>query len=1142
MARQDQILRFLVEAEGADALKPFLQSVKDLEGASEETRQAADALLQELEDAASLTKVISEFQRLEERLAKTSTAYEAARTKVDVLAKALQSTNEPSRRQQEEFDRAQAALARLGTEYAVQQAKLGQYASRLTEAGVSTKDFAAAQQQITQRAGAASAGLQQLATAARSTQGEQAALAERLRDGDEAFRRQVEASRSAREALERLKQGTKDAADAQQDAAGKAGFLSAAWGKLAAAGAALAGYLTFRNAIEGVKNILGLGDAAERTRLRFEALYGSQDAGAQAFTQLRELSNRLGQDFAATAEAAAKLKSFGLDPLDGSLEALINQNARLGGSQQTLEGLILAVGQAWAKQKLQGEEILQLVERGVPVWDLLAQATGKNTLELQKLSEAGKLGRAEIAALVQEIGQSTEGAATANLSTFGGLIQQIRARWNEFLTTVADSGVLDYAKEQLQALLAEVQRLAANGTLREWAQSVSNAIVGLGQALTATVKTVYEYSAGLLALAKAFAAIKVATLAADVGMFVAKLVAGRAGIAAFTASAAGAATSVGGLGAAMARLPTLLRLSIIAVGVEVALESLVKLHGAYKDLEAAQMALNKARTAERDQNEALRGQIDGIKSLYEAYGSTAIRTVEEINRLTAAGAQQYEFQLQGAQRYYRALEVEARRANDAVALTEARRKLEEITGTLDQVRERVRDAATEAQTLTGNIGEFGRQMAAQFLTAQEAGTEAATALQGAFDRLDLTSSSGLNDALDAIDAIGGLSREAGDVLERELRAKLTKLSDEDFARVEAAAKSAFAEGSNQAERFAEAINGVNLQRLGLSLDQLSTGFTSAGRAAVNAFSGAIVEIERTELTAEQKSAGIAAAFDSAFSRVSKRPELEALRQQLVEAFQAGQINAEQFNERMAKIAKSLEQLEGAADKAGGKTTELSNTLREVSDTAGEAADEIGRGAAETENWGYAAAAAKVEFGDMSQELIDLALSMQSQARSSKEIIDAWDGVNRQYQDNIKRIDAREAAVERELDQLDDQRRALRALGDEYKGISDDRLSRLLQKEEELRRLRERAGLQTREMAAAERELRGELEASSTFTQNNPLTYQRSIRVDVFVRADASAGNQTLSDAMLQQIADKLQPQLTRAVLDEIARERRAAGG
>ena len=78
---------------------------------------------------------------------------------------------------------------------------------------------------------------------------------------------------------------------------------------------------------------------------------------------------------------------------------------------ERLQGIASALGQAYAKQKLQTEEILQLVERGVPVWGMLEKITGKNAAQLSKLASEGRLGRDVIAALTKEIGASAEGAA-----------------------------------------------------------------------------------------------------------------------------------------------------------------------------------------------------------------------------------------------------------------------------------------------------------------------------------------------------------------------------------------------------------------------------------------------------------------------------------------------------------------------------------------------------------------------------------------------------------------------------------------------------------------------------------------------------------------------------------------------------------
>lgn len=1135
----EEILRFVVQATGNESLTPIVRSILDLSGNSQEAQTQVSALLTELSDQARLSATLEQYRRVGAGVIQLGKDYDAAKARVEQLGRELSATEEPTKRQRAEFEAARNTLAKLGGQYDSQLTKLRGYRSELQAAGLSTTNFAASQRTISQRSAEAASALQRMSDAARAAADEQqrqaAAAAEAAKGLTVAERQALRAA----VAQERLARSTADVAQEQEQAAAKTGILAASWQKLVAIGATLVSYLSLSAAVQGVRNLLGLADASEKTRLRLAALYGGAEAGAQAFAQLRDIASRNGLEFAATADAATRLKAFGIDPLNGSLQALIDQNARLGGSQQTLEGIILAVGQAWSKQKLQGEEILQLVERGVPVWDLLAAATGKNVVELQKLSEAGKLGRAEITALIQQIGTSAQGAAAEQLGTFGGLVTQIKDRWNQFLQAIADAGVLDYAKQQLSELLDTAKRLAADGTLAQWAQSTANGIRTLAETIKGGVQFIYEYSGALIALAKAFAAIKIAQVAAEFGLWIAKLAAGRAGIAALVADVGAAGTAVGGLRAGLAALPASLRLGIIAVGVEITLSQLYKVYEAYQALREARQRLNQELIAERDANEALRGQIAGLKELYASYAQVAIRSNEQLQALTSAQARDYQQQLEGAQKYYRALEVEARRAGDSVALNAAREKLAEIGSALGALRERMSQLAQGGKEISASIGEFGRQMVESFLAAKAAGTDAAGAIKTAFDKLDLTSVGGLRNAVDGIQAIKEQSEEAGQALEDQLRARLAKLSTEDFAKVQAAAARAFIAGSKEAVAFGRAIDGINLARLGVDLEQIQTGFSSAGRAAVDAFAGAVKEVETLGLTADQQSQAIASAFDSAFSRAGSRPELEALRTQLRAAFADGKISAAEYEQRLAQLNEKLDGLASKSVPAAQQTREVASAMREAGSAANEASQKIDKGTESTKNWGYAAAAAKVEFGDMSEEMINLGLELQAQAKSGKEIIQVWEGINNKYKDSIDRLAGREEAANKMLESLDDETRAVRELSREYEGVSDTRLKALLDKEERIRQLREQQAQKTREAAQAERDYRAELEQSAA-SSGGGIDVTRRIAVDVNVRADASAGAGTLSEAALSQIATRVAPIVTRAVLDEIARDRRAA--
>lgn len=242
-----------------------------------------------------------------------------------------------------------------------------------------------------------------------------------------------------------------------------------------AVGAAAAlGWTGVSGVFSGVKNqivsLIQTGARFEQLKTQLNSLTGSSKNAEQAMAWIKRFAKNTPSDIESVTKSFVKLKAFGIDPMDGTFQALIDQTAKLGFSQEKLDGIVLAVGQAWTKQKLQGEEALQLIERGVPVWDLLAKATGKNIVELQKLSAQGKLGRKEIKLLIDEMGKGAQGAAKAQMNSFNGLMSNLKDAWLGFQQDVADAGLLDSLKAEIEGVLETVGRLAKDGTLKEWAK------------------------------------------------------------------------------------------------------------------------------------------------------------------------------------------------------------------------------------------------------------------------------------------------------------------------------------------------------------------------------------------------------------------------------------------------------------------------------------------------------------------------------------------------------------------------------------------------------------------------------------------------------------------------------------------------
>ena len=215
----------------------------------------------------------------------------------------------------------------------------------------------------------------------------------------------------------------------------------------------------------------------EQFNVQLTTLEGSSAKAEQAMAWIEDFATRTPLSVEQTVEAYARLKAFGLDPTTGSLQAMVDTMAATGGDAETLNGLTLALGQAWTKGKLQGEEAMQMLERGVPVWDLLSQQMGKSTEEVQKLSEQGRLGREEITLLMDALGSRYTGASERASQTWDGIISNLWDQWTRFQRLVMGSGLFTWMKSQLQQLLEVLNRMAANGELQAWAESVGDHIL-----------------------------------------------------------------------------------------------------------------------------------------------------------------------------------------------------------------------------------------------------------------------------------------------------------------------------------------------------------------------------------------------------------------------------------------------------------------------------------------------------------------------------------------------------------------------------------------------------------------------------------------------------------------------------------------
>jgi tape measure domain-containing protein len=567
-------LRIVAEATGKQSIEALVEELKRIGEASDSVNPKATELARELDALGDQQQLINNFKASRNALEQQELAVTAAAMALQDLRKKAADTDAPFVQLGRSLDVAEKDLQSLREELVKQSSAHSKLSKELAKQGIDTSNLSQYQRKL----GA---------------------------DFDATGRKVDNFSKE-------LSQGN---AQARNHAEGLRGVVAQV--------TALAGaYVGFDRVSQAVKEVFTTGDKFERLGVQFNALMGSISGGEKATAWVKDFAKNTPLQLDEVSQVFVKLKAFGIDPMSGAMQAVTDQALKLGGGFQEVEGISLALGQAWAKQKLQGEEILQLVERGVPVWDMLATVTGKNTAELQKLSEQGKLGRDVIQALIDEMGRTSVGSASVQMALLSGQISNAKDNLSQFYNLVAQSGALDWLKSEIGALNTEFAAMAADGRLKEWAQNFSDTIISGGAAIKDVMALLYDYREEIGFVAKAWLALKVGSYFSDVVMGAQAAMAAMrtyAAIVTTTSAATDAATIAAGKWktalAAVGRAGMYLWL----------IQELGEVVFAYKDMKTAQEA---QAASEREAAQSTKEKADRLKELSEQTG-VAFTTMKE---------------------------------------------------------------------------------------------------------------------------------------------------------------------------------------------------------------------------------------------------------------------------------------------------------------------------------------------------------------------------------------------------------------------------------------------------------------------------------------------------------------------------------
>lgn len=643
-------------------LKPLATGLDDVGDSSQSTSQKANALANKLDELANQQDLINTFKRSRNELEQQELAVTAAALALQDLKQRASQTDAPFVQLARSIDVAEKELEQMQRELAQQSSSHTKLQNALSKSGIDYNNLTTAQRKLSAEF-----------------------------DGT---------GRNVDKFANQLDKGNASARDHASSLRGVIGQVTALAGA----------YLGFDRVAQALKDVFATGDQFERLGVQMNAVMGSFESGKQATAWVKQFAIDVPLQLNEVNQAFVKAKAFGLDPVNGTMKAIVDQAFKLGGGFQEVEGITLALGQAWAKQKLQGEEILQLIERGVPVWDMLAKVTGKNTTELQKLSEQGKLGRDVIQGLIDEMGRAANGSAAAQMALLSGQVSNLKDNLSSFYDLVAQSGALDWLKGQISDLNLEFAAMAADGRLKEWAQQVSDTIVSIGSAVQDGAAMLYHFRDEIGFVAKAFLALKVGSYFSDVitganaAIGVMRLYTGA--IMGTTAASEGAALAAGKLKTALA--------AAAKAGLYLALISeLIEVARVYQELLIAEEALEKSKRAAASSAKQLEYS---LKDLSEQTG-VAFTTMAEFNKAVDEGKLIYD-------------DATGKWKNAAKAMEEVKQAavevVEPIKLTIDQaikLTQQLTEQATSLDNLKGGMGGFIRHLDSAIVTFQAAGKE-----------------------------------------------------------------------------------------------------------------------------------------------------------------------------------------------------------------------------------------------------------------------------------------------------------------------------------------------------------------------------------------------------------------------------------
>lgn len=234
----------------------------------------------------------------------------------------------------------------------------------------------------------------------------------------------------------------------------------------------------------------------ERMTLLMEGLSKQTDSAAkraEALSNVKfvfDMAQKNPFDVKALTDSFVKFKSAGLDPTNGSLQALVDSVARFGGTSEALKRASIAIQQMAGKGVISMEELRQQLGEAVPnAINMMADGAGMSMAKFTKLVSTGTVeASTSLNNMFAIMKFQNDGAAAAMMESWTGMLALLSTKFELFKKEVGDNAFFEESKKQLQDIIDLFGQPQAKAFANDLGESLTQIVRGVRVVIDAIIE------------------------------------------------------------------------------------------------------------------------------------------------------------------------------------------------------------------------------------------------------------------------------------------------------------------------------------------------------------------------------------------------------------------------------------------------------------------------------------------------------------------------------------------------------------------------------------------------------------------------------------------------------------------------------